>query len=255
MEQLDYNKILEKIGLEKDLSRLTEEELLFYDMVKAIKSKSADDEKLAIQEAIKIFKQQEIKITLNKNENQVNMKTNNRTWIGIAAGIAILVVAYFLFWNPGKSTDEMYAESFKPESEHVAKARENSMQFGMASATAESRDSFLNGLKLYESNKYDESMKILAPYVENYPEDNDARFYLAMSQMNREKYAPAITHLSILNAKTDLDASLLEEVKWYYALCSLKMVDGKKQAKVLFEQLAASEGKHARVARANLAYL
>ena len=57
MEHLDYLKIIEKIGVEKDLSRLTEEELLFYDMVKAIKCRSADDERIIIQQAIRMMMQ------------------------------------------------------------------------------------------------------------------------------------------------------------------------------------------------------
>ena len=38
MEHLDYSQILEKIGPEKDMSKLTEEEWLFYDMVRAVKT-------------------------------------------------------------------------------------------------------------------------------------------------------------------------------------------------------------------------
>jgi TolA-binding protein len=251
MEHLDFSKIKEKIGPEKDLSKLTEEELLFYDIVRAIQSKSADDERQIIQKAIEQLKHRTT--NFKTNENQINMKTSNRTWIGIAAGIAILVVAYFFLWNPTKSTDQIFSENFTPTKDYISSAKDNAMQYGMAGGSAESRDSLLKALQFYENNQYEEAMKILAPYVDTYPEDNMARFHLSLCQMYREKYAPALQNLSKLNTVSDLEN--LEDVKWFLALCYLKMVDGKKQAKVLFEQLVATDGKYAKPAKANLTYL
>jgi hypothetical protein len=49
MEHIDYSEIIKKIGPEKDLSKLTEEELLYYDMVRAVKSKAADKERKMIK--------------------------------------------------------------------------------------------------------------------------------------------------------------------------------------------------------------
>jgi tetratricopeptide (TPR) repeat protein len=248
MEQLDFSKILEKIGPDKDLTKLNEEELLFYDMVRAIQSRSADDEKQIIQQVLKQFKNQQF--IVKTNENRINMKSTNKIWIGIAAGVAILVVAYFFLSKPSVSTDELFSANFKPSKEFVAKSKDKAMSYGMASTGTESRDSFLKALALYESNEYDQAMKILGPYVESYPTDNEARFHLSMCQIYREKYAPALVNLSKLNeVSKDLDPNLAEEIKYDLALCYLKMNDGKKQAKILFEQLVSMDGKHAKTAK------
>ncbi len=248
MEHIDFSEIIRKIGPDKDLSKLTEEELYYYDMVRAVKSKSADEERKKINEVIK-----KAQTKSHLQTNKFFWIMNNKTWIGAAAAIGLLIVAYLYLWQPSKSPDEIFANSFSPEKEYVSKAKEKAMNFGMVDSGTESRDSFLKAMQFYEENNYDEAMKILGPYVETYPADTDARFYLSMAQMNREKYAAAISNLSMLNATKDLENA--EDIKWYYALCLLKMVDGRKQAKTLFEQLAASQGKHANAARANLMYL
>ena len=178
MEHLDYSQILEKIGPEKDMSRLTEEEWLFYDMVRAVKSRSADDERQAIQMAIRQFSRQ-YGVQMNTNENRINMKTSNKTWIGIAAGVAVLVVAYFFLWSPSQSADEIFSKNFKPMTAYISVAKDKATQYGMAGGGAEGRDSFLRALALYEKSRYEEAIKIFAPLVENYPDDNDSRFYLS----------------------------------------------------------------------------
>lgn len=248
MEHLDFSKILEKIGPDRDLSRLTEEELLFYDIVRAIQSRSADDERQIIKQAIKEFKQKELKLITN--ENRTNMKTSNKTWIGIAAGVAIMVVAYYFLWSPTISNEEIFKQNFKPSTEFIGPAKDKAMQYGMAGSGSEGRDSFLQAMALFESGNYDEAMKILGPYLDTYPDDNMARFHLAMCQMNRAKYAPALTHLSKLNENTnDMDAVMAEEIKFDLALCYLQMADGRKQAITLLEQIVPMDGKKAKAAK------
>jgi hypothetical protein len=138
MEHIDYSEIIKKIGPEKDLSKLTEEELLYYDMVRAVKSKAADKERKMI------------KAVMAGSENKSHLQTykkftimNNKTWIGVAAALVLIIVAYIYLWQPSKSPDEIFANSFSPEMEYVSKAKEKAMNFGMVDSGTESRDSFL----------------------------------------------------------------------------------------------------------------
>jgi TolA-binding protein len=248
MEHLDFSKILEKIGPDKDLSRLTEEELLFYDMIRAIQSRGANDERQIIKQVISQSKEQQFKV--NTNENRINMKTSNKTWIGIAAGVAIMVVAYYFLWSPTISNEEIFKQNFKPSTEFIGPAKDKAMQYGMAGSGSEGRDSFLQAMALFESGNYDEAMKILGPYLDTHPEDTMARFHLAICQMNRAKYAPALTNLSKLNEiSADMDPVMAEEVKFDLALCYLQMTDGRKQAVTLLEQIVPMDGKKANAAK------
>lgn len=253
MEHLDYSKIIEKIGPEKDLSKLTEEELWYYDLVRAVKSRSADDEKERIRNAIRQAKNEQFKI--HTNQNRINMKTSNKTWIGIAAGFAILVVAYFLLWNKGKSNEDIFFESFKTHTDYLNVAKDKAQQYGMAGTGTETRDSFLMAIEFFENNKYDEAIKILVPFVDNHPENVDARYMLSKAQVNREKYTAAMVHLTSLNNNNAIEPVLQDQVKWDLALCYLQMVDGRKQAKFLFEELVKLGGLHAVPAKANLEYM
>ena len=182
----------------------------------------------------------------NQPKTRSIMMMNSRA-LAIAAGIIALIGAVW-FMQPSK---DPYTEFYKPENTKVKVIMEGLQSYGLAGEiTAE--DTLLQALKLYDNAQYAEARKALEPFYAQYPENNTAGFYLAMSYLNEANYARAITLLTPLTQKTDFE--MRNDAKWYLALCMLKTTDGEKEAIGLFKQLQ-NEPEFKKSAMAALAML
>lgn len=238
MEHLDYSKILEKLGKEKNFSVLTEEEHLFYDVVRAIKYVSASEEKNKINQSISHPTQQDSKTTVHR----IPFILSTKTWLRIAAGIAIFITAYLFLQKKETNLDEVYSNYFKQENSYLPTAVEKLEQYSMVDLNAGSRDSLLAGLKFYEKLQFDQATKILSSYSNQYPEEYTSRFYLALSYMHLDQFDLAEQHLALLK---DIDQiQFAQDIKWYYILCLLKSEHGREKAKELLEKLKSEPGKY-----------
>ncbi|MBK9722354.1 MAG: hypothetical protein IPO78_12175 [Saprospiraceae bacterium] len=255
MEPLDYADIIKKMGPERDVSRLTEEELDVYNSVKAIKHQSSIEEKGRIKMAIQ-NSESGLKTYPLSNLNSGGFKTMNlfsKTWVRIAAGLIILIVAYFFLLKKSISVDHFYVQNFHQESDYLDIVKDNLSKYGMIDLNIESRDSILKGLDHYEKKEFIEAVRILEAYTMHYPEDHAARFYLALSQMHLSQFDAAKLHFVKLNEIQNLEFS--DEVKWYYILCLLKSDKSPAQAKILLEQLKTGNGKYAQPAKEGIKLL
>jgi len=244
MESIDYKTILEKLGPEKNFSNLTEDELYVYDLIKAIKHTAALEEKNKISQAINQSPDHsKIGTSFDPPANPSIFPFKWKIWYNVAASIALIIITFLILRTNSADPNEIFTLHFKPEAEYIIKAKENLSQYGMIDQQAESRDSILKGLELYETKNYKAAIALLTDYSIHYPEQYTARFYLALAQMNENQFEAAEINLAILNDNNQLE--FLHEVKWNYALCLLKINNGIPKAKMILQQLVQSNGKYA----------
>lgn len=136
-------------------------------------------------------------------------------------------------------------------SDNIIQANETlSVQFvnqntlGQSGSTISKEDCelFQNGVNAFTQWKFDEAQKIFALFIIGHPEDDVARFYLGLAQLYRGYYSASVKNLSLLNKRVSLaskgtNSEFLDDIKLYFAICALKLSDGKQISKTLFRQL------------------
>lgn len=159
--------------------------------------------------------------------------------ISIAASVVILIglVWWGFFRQTAPSTDQLFADNFKPEatkSVAIASALTNS---GLVDSMT-TEDSLLVALKLYNDGKYNEAMVALDTFLVYHPANDTAQFYLAMTHLNEARYARAV---ELLTPITSSEASNFKlDAMWYLGLCYFKVDGGFSKAEEIFTQLAST---------------
>jgi len=170
---------------------------------------------------------------LNKVENDIThsnkKQTNVRRLIYTSAAVLIILattVFIIKFYNNSPSTDELFAEYyvFNPSGEIVR--GENKIKSVLS-----------KGLIEYDLHNYDKAIKILNQILIKDSLNVKANFYTSMSYIETGKYKQAIAKLETLS--TYDDHILIDQIKWYLALCYIK-VDDKDKAIKEFSELAES---------------
>lgn len=161
---------------------------------------------------------------------------------GIAASIVLLAAGFWWFTRPaaevssGFSTDDLYAEYYKPLStigieptfrgEHNhAKSKEK------AAATA------------YDARDYDIAIVHYRELLKEKPGDPKYTLMMGIALMSYEQYDDAIT---LFNAYVPAGVTYDEDIEWYLALAHLKKGQF-NSARSLFEKLAARNGSYYKI--------
>lgn len=115
-------------------------------------------------------------------------------------------------------------------------------------------ESFNKGVQLFESWNFVESQKMFYNYTKSHPEDKVALYYLALSQLYSGRYGPAASNFSLLNknlafAVGFINPEFKDDVKFYFAISSLMIPDGRKISASLFRQLNYEGGKYQNVCK------
>ncbi len=195
-------------------------------------------------------------------------KNNTSLWIGIAAGLALLLVGInFMNTEGGEDFDpvKIYTDNYSPKSSETAKVLGNLAQQNIKSrgegeedekivlykgkeiSQAEfaeierlRRDTLIQGLKLFEKGKWAESKTFLSSYINSFPEPvedfSTALYYMGKVQMNDELYKLALGHFNSFIDIPQSDKVLRTNAEWERALCALR-VDERK-AKDWFDEIA-----------------
>ncbi|MEP7195705.1 MAG: hypothetical protein ABI851_04250 [Saprospiraceae bacterium] len=251
MDIIDYEDILKKIGEERDFSKLSEEELYIYDVAKAVRNVAAKNEMNVIAQSISSLRSSEAIVPIETSQGKlVSLFNSWKLWHLAAAGIALVIGSYWIVKSFSNSSNSIFKNNFKQETQYILTAKENLLQYGMIDTLAESRDSLLKGLELYENKNHNEAIEMLSSYLLAYPNSSIARFYLALSQMSVNQFEMAKQNFILLYDLPDLEFA--EEVRWHYALCLLKTEKNKVKIKQVLRQLADSKGKYEQKAKETL---
>lgn len=134
-------------------------------------------------------------------------KSNFRMlWMGMAAAIALLLVAYFLW--PQANTNQLLTEYYEPAAFSISREGDNSE----ALARAE---------RFYNTQQYEAAIPVLQKLLEAQPEASNLQLALGNAQFNSNNPVQAVaTFQDIIDQKNPLFS---DQAKWYLALTHLKL--------------------------------
>ncbi len=215
----------EKLAFEKQLEEdkdLAEEFKLYQNIMGGIDLEGTDlmrTELKGIQgklEKENFFNQEETTPKIIKMENT---KKSNRSWLAIAAGLLVLIVAGILLQSPGKMTRAEALAKF----DHSQKANDLLDQqlneyegLGMADPERGKKDSIAQMLKIYKEGNYQESYNAATEFLARYPNDVVAQYYAGMSKFQDGKFSKAVEWLSASTKQKD--GVFYDQARWYLAL-------------------------------------
>lgn len=138
-------------------------------------------------------------------------KGSFKTWMAVAAGLILLLAAGFYFLFPAKpSAERLYAQFAVHDPLNVQQ------RGGGADSLATDAANKFNG------KKYLEAMPLLQQYLQQQPDDIQARFSLAICYLETGAYVDAE---KIFAATAAGQTAYAETARWYLALMALKQKD------------------------------
>jgi len=160
-----------------------------------------------------------------KHNSTVRTMTNNTKtkpigrWLAIAASLLVLVAAatYFFGSSQESSPQMAFEKYYQPDKKNLPEILDRLEAPGLASADKSAADSLAGALELYQKDQYTAARSALGTYLDNHPEDQVAKLYMGLSQLQLGEYAKASKHLVPLVEQKDF--AQLNMAKWYLALC------------------------------------
>jgi TolA-binding protein len=155
-----------------------------------------------------------------------------------AAAVAIILIGIVwvaFFRQAPVDRDAAFAKYYQPESTRVKDITASLESMGMAGVLLES-DSLREALLLYQNYRFEEAQVALDTFLAQYPENDTARFYLALTHLQQSRYARAAEILLPLSQNESF--TLHRDASWYLGLCTLKFETGQNDAIAIFEKLA-----------------
>ncbi len=215
----------EKLAFEKQLEDdkdLAQEFKLYQNIMEGIDLEGTDlmrTELKGIQgklEKENFFNQKEATPKIIKMENT---KKSNRSWLAIAAGLLVLIVAGILLQSPDKMTRAEALAKFdnSQKANDLLTQQLNEYEgLGMADPERGKKDSIAQMLKTYKEGNYQESYNAATEFLARYPNDVVAQYYAGMSKFQDGKFGKAIEWLVASTAQKD--TVFYDQARWYLAL-------------------------------------
>lgn len=207
---------------------LTPQESMLFDNL--MKSDPDFSEQVAFHKmtkaAITLEKRKDLKIKLQKFEQESIPAKNNKNWLYIAASAIILLGISLFFVDQDSSNDKLYAKYFEPFPNTVAPIVRSDSE----------RDLKSDAFAAYESEDYQKASKLFSQLSAQTNEDF-AFFYSAISLMKLDR----ISEASELLSNTNWNKGYQDKALWYLALCKLK--DNEiSETKLILKQLIDKNG-------------
>ncbi len=146
-------------------------------------------------------------------KKQATSKLNLKLWMQIAATVILLISAatYFLVIKE--------RSSFSPDSLYAAYYQKLPADFATRSGE-KSDDLFINAIKLYNDNKYQEAIVEFTKILNSDPSNNAARLFLGICYSETDNFKKASEHFNII--LNHHDPIFEEHAAWYLSLCYIK---------------------------------
>lgn len=156
--------------------------------------------------------------------------------MAIAASLLLLFVIGFFLLKPDTVYQDTYASNFVIDKAFLDDQVDELSAVGMAITDKDRRVSLKAALELFQKGNFHETQLALEAHLQQFPDDEAARFYLGLSLMEIEDYESGASTLELLAKKSSSDFSTKSQ--WYMALCFLMIDDKRDLAKTEFEQIA-----------------
>jgi len=154
-------------------------------------------------------------------------KSTRHIWWWVAAAAAAIALVIWLFWPP-KAEDLYERYRHFPEAAFVLKSSE---------PTAQTLDV---AAKSFNAKDYQSALDALNAHLQTKPDDLEARFFAALSQLELRRVAEAeATFQQIISAEN----AWSEEARWYLALTYLREKK-KEKCKQVLRQIPPTGAHH-----------
>lgn len=180
-----------------------------------------------------------------QNKIMDTQKKSSSKLMGIAAAIVCLLAAGYFIMKPGASGDrtDLFSQYVEKDYLDTKGVLATLTSPGFADTEAGRKDTLAGFIEQYDTGEYEEARVNLVNYLESYPEDEYAKFYLGMSLLQKSMYSKAVKHLQPLAKNANFDMNL--EAKWYLALCYTTFKDAEMDqlAKGLLQDVVKNGNK------------
>ena len=170
--------------------------------------------KLMEDEGMRVFQQ---KLQAYKKErtkaNIVEMKPQ-RKYLRIAAAVALVIAAVFLFLSRGPDGEKLYTQYYKAQKDEI------SNQLGFAAG--QKFDDLQRIMEGYGSPPYDDTVDSLRSHYERY-EDDIARYYIAHTYIAQDDLKMAQGEFEKIIPNDPF--MIIDDTYWYLALIHIKNND------------------------------
>ena len=157
----------------------------------------------------------------------------------VAAAAAVVALGIGIWWFALKrqAIDPALAfgQYFHPESVEVNGIIESLISVGFTPEMNRS-DSLREALMRYREGGYQQAADALGAFLLDHPQDDTARFYLALAELSLSQYKSAAARLSDLAQADGFEQQ--KQARWYLALCYLRIENSQGGARRLLEELA-----------------
>ncbi len=172
---------------------------------------------------------QKILLEIEKPKQEKTNQKGMRRFLHFAA-VAACAAALLLFfrpWSSSLSPAELYIEQYSPPD----------WQSGTRSGEDQEQKLLDNANNAFQSKQFQKAEKHLSKYLQEQPEDAEARYYRAIAQMEQGRHQSAISDLQQLGNGSSVYRN---DANWYLSLCYLKL-NKKSEAKEVLTKLLSSE--------------
>jgi tetratricopeptide (TPR) repeat protein len=225
LEYIDayFQRMLDQKEIKRFEQRLTEdkefaEEVAFYLSARQSLKQEADQEKK--ERFRQLLAQQAPVINIDQN------RTGQRVWLYRIAAAAAVLMFGFLAWSI------FFSKSSSPEQLADNYINEN---FKTLSIKMGPTDSLQEGLRLYNSEKYDSALKQFEPIAQRNPGDDQVKTYLGITYLKVGNYDKALQSFQAF----EHDTLYYNPSVFYQALTLLKrnLPGDKQKAKELLQRV------------------
>jgi len=165
-----------------------------------------------------------------------------RRALAVAASIAVLVIAYFVFFQPDTSPQGLYAsyyEKYESDLGNELELKLSETGFGTTDDMIVQLNLLLDGVQAYEAGNYEQAVQLFEGYRTSdiVTEDElyqQATLYQALAHQELEQSDAAINLLQSLTNNTTFEQQL--DAKWYLALAYLQ-ADQVENARPILQEL------------------
>ena len=169
-------------------------------------------------------------------------RSMRRIALRVAAAAAVIALGIGIWWfalkPPAFDPALAFSQYFQPDSTEVDGIIESLTSVGFTPEMNRS-DSLREALLLYRAGNHQQASGFLEIFLRDHPQNDTARFYLALAELSLSQYEPAAERLSGL-ARAD-GFGQQKQAQWYLALCYLRMANGLNPARQVLEKLAEDE--------------
>ena len=186
----------EKSRFEKELEENNELQQLF-NLYRTINSEMYNAEKYGDREAAlkntlsrlngKYFKQQSAPVISMQQKNNLS-----RRIMAVAAGLILILVAYFTFFNSRNTPTRLADQYVKHELIHLSQTMDGA------------KDSLQQGIAAYNNKEYEKALQLFETVYTSHPDNSDALRYTGTVYLITKEYDKALEKFDDLAAKTEL---------------------------------------------------